>query len=107
MKDVFALAKVYKNMPLGEVKKLLQSEIHESRVGAVSILDFVAREKKTTETTRKEIYDLYMDNHDYINTWDLVDRAAPYVIGGYLDDKSRQPLHDLAKSKIPWSDAPR
>jgi hypothetical protein len=33
-----------------------------------------------------------------INTWDLVDRAAPYVVGGYLWDKSREPLYRLAGS---------
>jgi len=31
----------------------------------------------------------------------MVDRAAPYVVGGYLFDKDRKPLYNLAKSLNP------
>jgi 3-methyladenine DNA glycosylase AlkD len=99
MGQVFALAKEFMNMPLDEVERLLKSPIHEARVGAVSILDFQARSKKTTEARRKELFDLYIQRHDRINTWDLVDRSAPYVVGGYLFDKSRKILYKLARSK--------
>ena len=101
MGDIFKLAKQSVGMSLNEVEKLLRHDVHEARVGAASILDFIARDKKTTEKHHKEIYDLYINNHDYINTWDLVDRAAPYVVGGYLFNKSRAPLYDLAKSGKP------
>ena len=33
------------------------------------------------------------------NTGDLVDRSAPYVVGGYLFDKPRDILYELARSK--------
>ena len=72
MGQVFALAKEFMDMPLAEVKKLLESPIHEARVGAVSIMDFQARSKKTTEARRKELFDLYIKRHDRIDTWDLV-----------------------------------
>ena len=45
---------------------------------------------------------LYVDEHDRINTWDLVDRAAPHVVGGYLHDRDRAPLYELACSSDPW-----
>ena len=48
MGQVFALAKEFMDMTLAEVEKLLESPIHEARVGAVSIMDFQARSKKTT-----------------------------------------------------------
>lgn len=99
MGQVFALAKEFMDMPLNEVEKLLESPVHEARVGAVSIMDFQARSKKTMETRRKELFDLYIKRHDRINTWDLVDRSAPYVVGGYLFDKPRKPLYKLARSK--------
>ena len=99
MGQVFALAKEFMDMPLDEVEKMLESPIHEMRVGAVSIIDFQARSKKTTEARRKELFDLYVRRHDRINTWDLVDRSAPYVIGSYLLDKPRKILYKLAKSK--------
>jgi 3-methyladenine DNA glycosylase AlkD len=99
MGQVFILAKEFMDMSLAEVEKLLESPIHEARVGAVSIMDFQARSKKTTEARRKELFDLYIKRHDRINTWDLVDRSAPYVVGGYLRDKPRRILYKLARSK--------
>ena len=100
MGQVFALAKEFMDMPLNEVETMLESPFHEMRVGAVSIMDFQARGKKTTEARRKELFDLYIRRHDRINTWDLVDRSAPWVVGSYLMDKPRKILYKLAKSKM-------
>lgn len=99
MGQVFALAKQFMDMPLDEIEKLLESPIHQARVGAVSIMDFQARSKKTTDERRKELFDLYIRRHDRIDTWDLVDRSAPYVVGSYLFDKPRKILYKLARSK--------
>jgi hypothetical protein len=102
MGQVFALAKEFIEMPPDEIEKLLESPIHEVRVGAVSIMDWQARSKKTPGERRKELFDLYIRRHDRINNWDLVDRSAPYVVGGYLIDKSRDVLYKLARSKNVW-----
>jgi 3-methyladenine DNA glycosylase AlkD len=102
MGQVFALAKEFIEMPLEEVEKLLESPIHEARVGAVSVMDWQARSKKTPEARRKELFDLYVRRHDRINNWDLVDRSAPYVVGSYLFDKPRDILYKLAHSKDTW-----
>jgi len=102
MGQVFALAKEFIEMPPGEIEKLLESPIHEVRVGGVSIMDWQARSKKTSEQRRKELFDLYIGRHDRINSWDLVDRSAPYVVGGYLFDKPRGILYKLARSKNIW-----
>lgn len=102
MGQIFALAKEAMDMPPQEIEKLLESPIHKVRVGAVSIMDWQARSKKTPETRRKELFDLYIRRHDRIDDWDLVDRSAPYVVGGYLTDKPRDILYKLARSKSPW-----
>ena len=102
MGQVFALAKEFMALPLNEIEQLLESPIHEVRVGAVSIMDFQARSKKTLEARKKELFDLYIKRHDRINNWDLVDRSAPYVVGGYLFDKPRAILYKLARSKNTW-----
>lgn len=101
MGEVFGLAKEFVGMPVAEISKLLDSPVHEVRVGAVSIMDFQARKKPTPET-RKALFDLYIQRHDRINHWGMVDRAAPYVVGGYLADKSRIILDKLARSKNVW-----
>lgn len=99
MGQVFALAKEFQGISLEEVEAMLDSPVHEMRVGAVSIMDYQARSKKTDDKRRKELFDLYIRRHDRINTWDLVDRAAPYVVGGYLFDKPRRVLYRLSRSK--------
>lgn len=102
MGQVFSLAREFIEMPPAEIEKLLESEIHEVRGGAVSIMDWQARSKKTPAARRKELFDLYLRRHDRINNWDLVDRSAPYVVGGYLFDKPRKILYKLARSKNVW-----
>jgi 3-methyladenine DNA glycosylase AlkD len=102
MGQVFALAKKFISMDLTEIENLLESPIHEVRVGGVSIMDFQARDRKTSDIRKKELFDLYIKRHDRINNWDLVDRSAPYVVGGYLWDKPREVLYKLAFSKNIW-----
>ena len=48
MGKVFALAKEFIALQPGEIEKLLDDKIHEVRAGAVSIMDFQARNKKTS-----------------------------------------------------------
>ena len=36
------------------------------------------------------------------DVWDLVDASAPEIVGGYLADKSREPLDRLASSRNLW-----
>jgi 3-methyladenine DNA glycosylase AlkD len=102
MGQVFALAKEFIEMSPDEIEKLIESRVHEVRVGAVSIMDWQARSKKSPESRRKELFDLYIRRHDRINNWDLVDRSAPYVVGQYLFDKPRDILYELARSKNTW-----
>ena len=102
MRNIFLLAKKFAQMPLNEIGKLLEDKFYEARMGAVSIMDFQARDKKTTSEEKKKLFDLYISKHNCINNWDLVDRGAPYVVGGYLSDKPRKILYKLAKSKNVW-----
>ena len=102
MGEVFSLAKEFIQMTPQEIETLLESPIHEVRTGAVSIMDFQARDKKIPESRKEELFDLYIRRHDRINNWDLVDRSAPYVVGGYLFDKPRDILYELAISPNLW-----
>jgi 3-methyladenine DNA glycosylase AlkD len=98
MRQLFDLSKEFTDMEPHEIKKLLLSSVYKVRLGGVCIMDFQARSKKTSESRRKELFDLYINNHDSINTWDMVDRAAPSVVGRYLADKPRDILYKLAAS---------
>ena len=100
-RKIFSLAKEYQEIPVIEVVKLLKDKNDNHRIGAVSILDWKARNKKTSNAEREKLYRSYIDNHKWIDNWGLVDRSAPYVVGGYLYDKDKKPLYDLAKSQNP------
>jgi 3-methyladenine DNA glycosylase AlkD len=102
MGQVFAVAKVFMDMPPKEIEKLLESPVHEVRAGALSIMDKQGRAKKTPESRRKELFDLYLRRTDRIDNWDLVDLGAPYVVGRYLFDKPRDVLYELARSRSIW-----
>ncbi len=102
MGQVFNLAKEFIGMDIGEIEKLLDNPIHEIKAGGLSIMDKQARSKKTPVSRRKELYDLYMRRHDRINNWDLVDLAAIHVVGGYLFDKPRDILYQMALSQNMW-----
>ncbi len=100
--QVFPAAKQHQEIAIQDVEQLLESPYYEIRLGAVSIMDFQARQKRITAEQRQALFDLYLRRHDRINNWDLVDRAAPHVVGGYLADQSRTVLYDLARSSNPW-----
>lgn len=98
-REIFSLAKEFQYISVKEVVKLLKLENEDYKLGAVAILDWKARNKKTSNEEKEEVYNAYINNHKWINNWGLVDRAAPYVVGGYLFDKDKTPLYILAKSK--------
>ncbi|MCC6328906.1 MAG: DNA alkylation repair protein [Acidobacteria bacterium] len=102
MGSIFDLAKQHIEMPVDEIEKLMESPVHEVRVGALSIMGQCAKDKKCSDERLKELADLYLRRHDRINNWDLVDLAAYYVVGKYLADKPRDVLYKLARSKNMW-----
>lgn len=102
MGDIFALADEFIDLPLREIGKLLDSGMHEARVGALNIMGKQATRKSATEEIRKQLFDLYLSRTDRINTWDLVDLSAHKVVGGYLLDKPRDDLYRLARSDNWW-----
>jgi hypothetical protein len=86
MGDVFALAGRALAMPVGEIETLLESPIHEVRVGACSIMGKAASHRAVTGDRHRELYELYLRRHDRIDTWDLVDLGAYQVVGSWLVD---------------------
>jgi 3-methyladenine DNA glycosylase AlkD len=99
--SIFDLAKEFIDLPPAEIEALLDSPIHEVRVGALSVMDKQARRNRTPDDRRKELFDLYLRRSDAIDSWDLVDLGAPHVVGRYLWDRPRKVLYRLARSKSP------
>lgn len=99
--SIFELAKGFIDLPPAEIEDLLDSPVHEVRVGALSVMDKQARRNRTPDDRRKELFDLYLRRSDAIDTWDLVDLGAPHVVGRYLWERPRKVLYRLARSKRP------
>lgn len=100
MGDLFAVARTHRDLPLADVEALLDHPAYEPRLAAFCILDFRAR-RRLEEDQRRELYEIYLRRHDRITTWDMVDRSAPRVVGGYLAGRSLEPLFELAAAAEP------
>lgn len=100
MRDLFATAKAATDLPLPEIHVLLDHPAYEPRMAAFCILDFRAR-KRLDADDRAALAACYMERHDRITTWDMVDRAAPRVIGRHLVGGPYDVLHELAGSDDP------
>lgn len=82
-----ALAKQYfRLLTLAETTRLLQSPWHEERLTALFIL--ILKYQKGNQTTKNEIFDVYLENTAYVNNWDLVDSSAEYIVGPWLQDNA-------------------
>lgn len=94
------IAKKYKDLPIPDVVRLLQSGIHEHRLSSMFILTH--QFNKGDEEKKKQIIDIYLGNTEYVNNWDIVDASAHKLLGAWLLDKPRDILYKLAESESLW-----
>lgn len=100
--NIRLVCKQFKDLPLTEVQRLLDSPIHEHRLAAVILL--VMQYKKADPQKRDDIFNLYMKAvyAGRVNNWDIVDSSAAYIVGPHEQDGDRQLLFDLAHSDNLW-----
>jgi len=98
--NIRAVVKKFQLLSIADLKTLLKSPIHEERLCSLLILvdQFGNGDKKDKD----KIYNFYLSSTKYINNWDLVDLSADKIVGEYLQDKPRDILLKLAKSKDLW-----
>jgi 3-methyladenine DNA glycosylase AlkD len=97
MRLLFDTAKAATAIAPDELDKLFEEESYEARMAAFSILDFQARKRIGDLGLR----DTYLRHHGRIDAWDMVDRAAPRVVGATLVGGPYDLLHELAASPDP------
>ena len=95
-----AIAAKYHKMPLSEIELLLIDPVHEVRLAAGILM--VNLFKKGSMAEKQACYDFYIANATRFNNWDLVDLTCHHIVGGWLKDKDRKPLYDLAASCNLW-----
>ena len=102
--DQRAIAKEFRELPLDQVTRLLQSQWHECRLTALFIL--VLQFERAEDPQRREIVEFYLENLTGVNNWDLVDSSAPKILGAYaLKEVSfRDRIDQLAASGELWQE---
>ncbi len=109
--EVRAMAKKYADLPLTNIETLLHDPIHEIRLLALIMMvnRFEKASRKSQQVwtdnqfVRKEIFEMYLRNLEFINNWDLVDVSCHKIVGAYLFDKERDILYELAARPHLWS----
>jgi 3-methyladenine DNA glycosylase AlkD len=93
-----AIVKRFRDLPLDEVDRLLDDEVHECRLAGALIL--VARYRADPE----EVFTRYLAAvcRGRINNWDLVDASAEFIVGPWVRDSDRALLFELAASSSLW-----
>jgi len=97
------IAKKYPSLGLKEVKRLLDSNIHEFRlVGLLILID--QYQKASTLKTKEKIVKFYLKNSQRINNWDLVDLSVHKILGDWLltHQSQKDILDRLVVSKNLW-----
>ncbi|MFZ1458950.1 MAG: DNA alkylation repair protein [Candidatus Saccharimonadales bacterium] len=95
------VCKEFRQLPLAEVEKLIESPFHEHRMAGLIILSL--QYPKANEHGKRAIYDLYIDElaKGNINNWDLIDVTCKLIVGPELrNDRSK--LFELARSNSLW-----
>ncbi len=83
------------------ITKLLDSSFHEDRLTGLFILTHKFNKAKKNKEEKKWV-DLYLKKIDRINNWDLVDNTAHFILGYWLEDKSRSILYKFARASNLW-----
>ncbi len=98
------IAKKFRDLKHSEIKKLLNSPLHECRLTGLFILVGQMEAAKKDPAAQKECVDFYLENLDRVNNWDLVDGSAHKILGAYVleNPKERRLLRQLATSKTMW-----
>jgi len=107
--DQRQVAKRFRELPVTELRKLLQSPWHECRLtGVIILVDQFQRASKPSNPRRRaqrdELVQFYLDNLQGVNNWDIVDSSAPKILGEWLLEmpQQRSMLQQLAASQNLW-----
>jgi len=93
--------KYYKTIDDTELLKLLKHKIHDFRSIALSIM--CRKMEISNLDLQKKIVDIYLDNLEHVNNWDLVDISASQILGTYLYNiNDFDLLYELSKSDNLW-----
>lgn len=90
--QIRAVCKQFKDLPLQEIAKLLQSPIHEHRLAAVILLNGQYAQRPD------QVLKIYLQALDdgHINNWDIVDTSCEHIVGAHVRQYGGNLLEELA-----------
>ncbi|AMB60072.1 DNA alkylation repair protein [Microterricola viridarii] len=103
-----AIARRLGALPLAELDLLLGSAVHEHRLTGVIIatkqFEAASGPRSFDQARRQALADWYLAavRQGRVNNWDIVDTSAPGILGGWLFDRPRDLLFELAASPVLW-----
>lgn len=105
MPVVRAVCREFRDLPPAQIKRVLDSEVHEHRMAALVVLAAQSKRalKHGKSAAAAEHFEFYLEHSDRINNWDLVDVTCRDVVGEYLlSIDETGPLLRLAESEALW-----
>lgn len=96
--QVRAVVKRFRRLGFDEIDALLDDAEHEHRLAGVLLLVEASRRDPERAAQRY----LAAVRRGRVNNWDLVDASAEHVLGGWLADRDRSLLDELAASPSLW-----
>ncbi len=98
--DQRRVARMFRDLPLAEIRRLLRSPWHEERLTALLIL--VDQYLRGTPALQTKLFRFYLAHAKYVNNWDLVDLTAHVLVGPHVDPKNPVLLERLVRSSNLW-----
>lgn len=95
------LVRRFRDLPLPEIARLLDHEVHECRLTALLVL--ADQYRRGDAAARGAIAAFYLARLNRINNWDLVDASARDILGEHLVQGERAVLYRLARSDTLWA----
>jgi 3-methyladenine DNA glycosylase AlkD len=94
------LAREFMLLPLSDVRRLMQSRVHDEQSLAYAVLR--RRFEKGSDVERETTFGFYVRNRGLVRSWDAVDDSAPNIVGPYLLERDKKLLYELARSPRLW-----
>jgi 3-methyladenine DNA glycosylase AlkD len=94
------LAREFMLLPLNDVRRLMQSRVHDEQSLGVAILR--RRFEKGSEAEQETVFRFYVRHRRLVCSWDAVDDSAPNIVGPYLLERNKKLLYQLARSPRLW-----
>lgn len=95
------IATHFRDLPLSEVSRLLESPVHEERL--IALLIMVDQYQRADVPQQTAIKTLYLSKTNRINNWDLVDISADKIVGKWVRTHQQfEVLLGLAASRSLW-----